>query len=98
MRELGADAARIHFETGRRIAEIGIEKIVGVEGFAKDLIEGAKTVNNLETEFYENSEIAGEKFIGELTAGDLVLVKGSRGVRTEKVIEKILENYELEKL
>lgn len=97
MRELGSDAARIHFETGRRIAEIGVEKIVGVEGFARDLIEGAKTVNNLETEFYENSEIAGERFFSELKPGDLVLVKGSRGVRTEKVIEKILENYELEK-
>ena len=46
MRELGNDSANIHFETGRRIAEIGVEKIVGVEGFAENLIEGAKTVNN----------------------------------------------------
>ena len=32
----------------------------------------------------------------EIEAGDLVLVKGSRGVRTEKVIEKLLEKFELE--
>lgn len=97
MRELGNDAEKIHFEIGRQIAEIGVEKLVGVEGFAKNLIEGAKTVNNLETEFYENSEIAGENFVNELQSGDLVLVKGSRGVKTEKVIEKILEKFELEK-
>ena len=29
-------------------------------------------------------------------AGDVILVKGSRGVRTEKVIEKLLEKFELE--
>ncbi len=97
MRELGNDAANIHFETGKRIAEIGVDKLVGVEGFAKDLIAGAKTINNLETEFFENSQIAGENFINEAQAGDLILVKGSRGVKTEKVIEKLLEKFELEK-
>ncbi len=34
---------------------------------------------------------------GLQSSGDLVLVKGSRGVRTEKVIEKLLEKYRLEK-
>ena len=97
MRELGADAEKIHFETGKQIAEIGVDKLVGVEGFARNLIEGAKTVNDLETEFYENSTVAGENFAGDLQSGDLVLVKGSRGVKTEKVIEKILEKFELEK-
>jgi UDP-N-acetylmuramoyl-tripeptide--D-alanyl-D-alanine ligase len=98
MRELGPDAGRIHFETGRRIAAAGVDRLVGVEGLAKNLIEGAGGVNSLETDFYENSEIAGERLADQLRAGDLVLVKGSRGVRTEKVIEKILERYELEKL
>ncbi|MEO6588355.1 MAG: UDP-N-acetylmuramoyl-tripeptide--D-alanyl-D-alanine ligase [Pyrinomonadaceae bacterium] len=97
MRELGIDAPTIHFETGKHIAEIGVDKLIGVEGFAQNLIEGAKTVNNLETEFFENSQIAGESFINEPQAGDLILIKGSRGVRTEKVIEKLLEKFELEK-
>jgi UDP-N-acetylmuramoyl-tripeptide--D-alanyl-D-alanine ligase len=96
MRELGDEAALIHFETGKQIAEIGVDKVFGVEGFARNLLEGAKDAGLENVEFYENSEIAGEKFLAEVRAGDLVLIKGSRGVRTEKVVEKLLENFELE--
>ena len=97
MRELGGDSAHIHFETGKQIAEIGVDKIFGVEGFAENLLEGGKAVEDVQIEFYENSEIAGESFINQVQAGDFVLIKGSRGVRTEKVIEKLLEKFELEK-
>jgi len=97
MRELGQDAANIHFETGRQIAALGIDKLFGVEGLAQSLLEGAKSGGLDNGEFYENSQIAGEKFIGEVRAGDLILIKGSRGVRTEKIVEKLLENFELEK-
>jgi UDP-N-acetylmuramoyl-tripeptide--D-alanyl-D-alanine ligase len=95
MRELGENAAQIHYETGKRIADLGVDKLFGVEGFAADLLEGANDANLSKTEFYENSEIAGEKFVGEVETGDLILVKGSRGVRTEKVIEKLLEKFEI---
>lgn len=96
MRELGEDAAKIHYETGRQIAGIGVDKIFGVEGFAKNLLEGAKDAGVGEIEFYENSEIAGEKFVNEVRTGDFILIKGSRGVRTEKVVEKLLEKFELQ--
>ena len=97
MRELGRDAAQIHFETGKRIAESGVDALFGVEGYAADLLKGAKSAGLSEIEFYENSQIAGEKFIEKVQAGDLILIKGSRGVRTEKIVEKLLENFELEK-
>ncbi len=97
MRELGENAAQVHYETGKRIAELGVDKLFGVEGFAADLLKGANDAGLSKTEFYENSKIAGEKFINEVKSGDLILVKGSRGVRTEKVIEKLLEKFELEK-
>ena len=97
MRELGENSAQIHFETGKRIAALGIDRLFGVEGKASDLLDGAKSAGLKDGGFYENSQAAGEKFIEEVQAGDLILVKGSRGVRTEKVIEKLLENFELEK-
>jgi UDP-N-acetylmuramoyl-tripeptide--D-alanyl-D-alanine ligase len=97
MRELGENSAQIHRETGNRIAEIGVDRLFGVEGFAANLLEGARAAGLSDVEFYENSQVAGEKLVDEIQAGDLVLIKGSRGVRTEKVVEKLLEKFELEK-
>lgn len=97
MRELGEDSANIHERTGREIADLGIDSVYGVEGFAENLVKGASGNGLSKTQFYENSTVAGEEFVDEVQAGDLILVKGSRGVRTEKVIEKLLEKFELEK-
>ncbi len=97
MRELGNDSANIHTMTGKQIAALGVDSLFGVEGFAANLIEGAKNNGLSSVKFYENSTVAGEDFINEIQAGDLVLIKGSRGVKTEKVIEKLLSNFELEK-
>lgn len=93
MRELGANEAQMHFETGQKIAAFGIDKLYGVEGLAQKMIEGARSAGLTETHFYENSTVAGEQFVGEVREGDVILVKGSRGVRTEKVIEKLLEKF-----
>lgn len=96
MRELGDDAAQIHFATGQKIAALGVDALFGIEGFAQDLLAGAKDAGLSAVKFYENSQIAAENFVNEIQAGDLILIKGSRGVRTEKVVEKLLEKFELE--
>ncbi len=96
MRELGPDSKSIHFGTGRKIAALGIDKLFGVEGDAGEMIRGAETAGLSAVGFYENSVVAGEKFVEEVAPGDLILVKGSRGVKTERVIERLLEKYKVE--
>lgn len=96
MLELGERAGEIHRETGRRIAECGVDMLIGIRGLAEDLIEGAREGGLKSTRFASDSISAGDFLAGEIREGDCVLVKGSRGVRTEKVIEKLLERFELE--
>ncbi len=96
MLELGKSEREIHRETGKELAKSGIDFLIGVRGLAREMTEGAKENGLLETQFFENSDEAGEFLAGEIKSGDLVLVKGSRGVKTEKVIEKLLENYKVE--
>jgi UDP-N-acetylmuramoyl-tripeptide--D-alanyl-D-alanine ligase len=96
MLELGPNAAELHRETGRAIAKAGVDHLIGVRGLGQELIEGAREAGIANAEFAADSEAASEMLVGSIKKGDAVLVKGSRGVRTEKVIEKLLENFERE--
>ena len=95
MLELGADEKQIHKATGADLAASGIDVLIGVRGLAKDLVFGAKEAGLSETEFFASSEDTGDFLASEIRTGDLILIKGSRGVRTERVIEKLLEKYKL---
>jgi UDP-N-acetylmuramoyl-tripeptide--D-alanyl-D-alanine ligase len=93
MLELGEMEKEIHRATGAKLAASGIDFLIGVRGLSKEMTESAKDAGLSETRFFESSEEAGEFLASEIKTGDLILVKGSRGVRTEKVIEKISEKF-----
>jgi UDP-N-acetylmuramoyl-tripeptide--D-alanyl-D-alanine ligase len=96
MLELGAESAALHREAGREIASSGVEVLWGVRGDARALVEGAREagMNAEATRFFESSEEAADALASFVRAGDLVLVKGSRGVHTEKVVEALKERHE----
>ena len=97
MLELGAEESAIHRETGEVLAKSDVNYLIGVRGLAKEMVESAKHYGLREAEFFASSDEAGEFLVKEIKPGDLVLVKGSRGVRTEKVLDKMLEKFELVK-
>ena len=70
--------------------------LIGIRGQAAEMVDGAKGSGLDSAEFVEDSDTAGELLARTVTRGDVILVKGSRGVRTEKVIEKLLEKFDLE--
>jgi UDP-N-acetylmuramoyl-tripeptide--D-alanyl-D-alanine ligase len=59
------------------------------------MVEGAIEAGLVNSEFAIDSDAAGELLANEIRSGDVVLVKGSRGVKTEKVIERLLKDFEL---
>ncbi len=95
MLELGSEEKEIHCETGRKLAGSGIDYLIGVRGLAKDLVDSAKDSGMENASFFKDSDAAGDFLSGEIREKDLVLIKGSRGVRTEKVIEKLVQQFEL---
>ena len=85
MLELGAAAAELHAECGRRMAERGVGVVVGVRGSAKALVEAART-GGVEAVFVDGAEAAGAWLKDNVREGDAVLLKGSRGVRLERAL------------
>lgn len=96
MLELGENSAAIHRETGEKIAAADIDLLIGIRGLAADIVDGARDAGLSGVEFAEDSDAAGERLAEIIRQGDVVLVKGSRGVRTEKVIERLLEKFKME--
>jgi len=92
MLELGTSSAELHRECGKFAGALkGIDWIVGVRGDAAALIRAAIEAGHPmeRTKFFENSDDAA-KFLAEfVNSGDLLLLKGSRGVKMEKILEAI---------
>jgi UDP-N-acetylmuramoyl-tripeptide--D-alanyl-D-alanine ligase len=98
MRELGATSAELHRQAGEFAARTGaIEWVIGVAGDASQLIEGAVGAGlaREHAKFFASSEEAAGFLERFLQAGDLLLVKGSRGVRMERVVEALLTKHGL---
>jgi UDP-N-acetylmuramoyl-tripeptide--D-alanyl-D-alanine ligase len=95
MMELGPDAPGLHREAGEEIAQLGIDVLWGVRGMATEIISGAKEKGIAETEFFEDSEAAAAAAISAAREGDLILVKGSRSVETDKIVDALKENFPL---
>ena len=96
MLELGKNESAIHRHVGEEIAKMGVDKLIGVRGLATELVAGARNAGLADAEFTEDSDAAARLLLDQIREDDLVLVKGSRGVRTEKVIEGLLGKFRTE--
>ncbi len=90
MSELGAESAHGHAEVGRTAAELRIDQLITV-GELGAAISRAATSAGLDrvTNVATPSEAA-EMLSGITQTGDLVLVKGSRSARMERVLEEFM--------
>src|SRR5207302_7612256 len=85
--ELGPDSPQMHREAGHELARMGIDLLWGVRGLAQEIVVGAAEAGLKETRFFANSDEAAVAIADEVREGDLILVKGSRSVETDKVVQ-----------
>jgi UDP-N-acetylmuramoyl-tripeptide--D-alanyl-D-alanine ligase len=92
MLELGGSSAELHRECGRAAAKYKqIDWIVGVRGHAAEFVRAAVEAGHAaeRTGYFETSDEAATFLKKFISPGDLLLLKGSRGVRMEKILEGI---------
>ena len=95
MLELGPEAPEMHRAAGREIARLGIDVLWGVRGLARDITSAAREQGLIATRFFESSDEAAVAALKEVRAGDLILVKGSRSVETDRVVTALRERFRL---
>lgn len=89
MLELGLEGEALHTVCGRRMAERGVTRLVGVRGQAESMVKAARAAG-VEAEFVADAEAAGEWLQANVQAGDAVLLKASRGVRLERALAGLI--------
>jgi UDP-N-acetylmuramoyl-tripeptide--D-alanyl-D-alanine ligase len=94
MLELGDAARDLHQQVGRAAAAAKIDLVVAVGGAATDGVLSGAIAGGLrggQVYRFPTSAIAAEGIATLIAPGDLVLVKGSRGTRTDLIVDRLQE-------
>ncbi|MDH3342128.1 MAG: UDP-N-acetylmuramoyl-tripeptide--D-alanyl-D-alanine ligase [Gammaproteobacteria bacterium] len=88
MAELGESAEGLHLEAGRHARQMGVKKLLAVGELSRKAVQGFGEG----AEFYEDRDALIEAVIKNMSTATTVLVKGSRSMAMEKVVDGLLIN------
>jgi UDP-N-acetylmuramoyl-tripeptide--D-alanyl-D-alanine ligase len=94
MRELGPSGPELHRRTGQAVgAKLGL--LVAVGELAPHFLEGARQAGLAPSALhaFPDAAAAAAAVPGLLQPGDAVLVKGSRGVKLESVVDAVIDRF-----
>ena len=95
MYELGSETEAAHAEVGRFAGRTGLDYVIAVGEFAKGYAEGAVSFLPDDRVLYcKDKQELMPKLHTLLAAGDVVLVKASRGMEMEEIVKEILKDKE----
>jgi UDP-N-acetylmuramoyl-tripeptide--D-alanyl-D-alanine ligase len=96
MLELGTHAERLHRECGAAAAAADLDLLITVGGPAAKSLADQAVASGLPGAgvlYVATSAEAAELAAQRTRAGDLVLVKGSRGIGTDRVVDRLKAEY-----
>ena len=99
MFELGEQAEALHVEVGRDAAEAGVDAVVGFGALAAGIAAGARALDT-QADVRHVADVGGaevggvqrvlESLASWASPGDVVLIKGSRGMRMERIVRGMM--------
>ncbi len=91
MLELGNQKVKYHIQAGEQVKAYNCDILVTVGPLSQYIAEGAAKSRMREDHIFSfsDSEDTADHIEPLLKRGDLVLVKGSRGVRTDKIVKRL---------
>ena len=90
MLELGGASEELHRQVGRKVIECGVDLLITSGKMAEFIAAGAVEagMDKRAVESFGNEDGDFAKMAGLLRAGDVVLLKGSRAMRMERLTER----------
>jgi len=86
MLELGTDTPALHFDVGAFAAQCGLHRLLAVGVWAGDVVDGARKAGLSDAAGYATLAEAQTALWAGVRPGDLLLIKGSRGMKMETVL------------
>jgi len=88
MLELGEKSVEYHREIGRLLTLLDFDRVLTVGPLSKDMYDAALEAGCDKTKIkhFDNSDDAGEALVHDISRGDIVYFKASRGIALEKLI------------
>jgi UDP-N-acetylmuramoyl-tripeptide--D-alanyl-D-alanine ligase len=92
MREMGALSEQEHAAVGKAVFECGIDRLVTVGEMSRDINRAARAAGIAEEciNHFPETEAAGKFVQSIMERGDIVLIKGSRGMHMEAVVKELM--------
>ena len=96
MLELGREAGRLHTEIGHYLAEMGVDELFTFGELSRHINQGARSkgMPRRSAHHYADFDLMMADLAGLLAPGDTLLVKGSRGMRLERVAETLKQAWQ----
>ena len=92
MKELGPGSEQFHRAVGEFFAQAGCDRLIAVGDLARFMAEGAKADGLEQSAYFPTLEDAKEALLREVRAGVTILVKASRSMAFERVVEFLQES------
>ncbi|HUI29075.1 MAG TPA: UDP-N-acetylmuramoyl-tripeptide--D-alanyl-D-alanine ligase [Candidatus Acidoferrales bacterium] len=95
MLELGESALQEHRKIGNEIAEINFDYLLTYGNLAKEISAAADsheyhgTAGKMKIEAFDDKEKLSRRLLDIISVGDIVLIKGSRGMKMEEVVSAL---------
>ena len=86
MKELGENEEELHSEVGRYIDKLKIDVVIGVGKLSKKLID---SISSSEKYWFADTKETNKQLKSIIKKGDIILVKGSRSMKLEQIVENI---------
>lgn len=94
MKELGSNSQMFHHAVGTCFAQEGIHRLIAVGDLARYIAQGAQEAGLESSSYYPTLDEAKEALLRELRPGVTILVKASRSMAFERIVDFLLENID----